>query len=194
MTKITAIKKLTDFRFLNMYEATCENDKLETFPWFYTSRKQVLSIGEDYRQADAVIIVPIHNDEDGVKRLVLIREYRPPIQGYEVGFPAGLTDDKEQPSQTAIRELKEETGLDTICIDKVSPTTFSSAGMTDESCRFVYVQCKGEISSSFLEDNEDIDAELFDYEQLLELFVDTDSMFGSKAWAIINGIIERGHI
>lgn len=192
--KIIAIKKLTDYRFLNMYEATCEDGNGKAFPWFYTSRKQILSVGEDYRQADAVIIVPIHVDKEGTRRLVLIKEYRPPIQGYEVGFPAGLTDDKEQPSQTAVRELKEETGLETICVDKVSPTTFSSAGMTDESCRFVYLQCKGEVSSDFLEDNEDIDAQLLDYEQLFELFVDTASMFGSKAWAIIDGIIDRGHI
>ena len=43
--------------------------------------------------------------------MVIIREYRVPLDGYEYGFPAGLVDNGESLEQAARRELMEETGL-----------------------------------------------------------------------------------
>ena len=41
---------------------------------------------------------------------VLIRQFRPPTGKYMLEFPAGLIDEGETPAETALRELKEETG------------------------------------------------------------------------------------
>ena len=55
---------------------------------------------------DAAIIVPITaNDE-----VVLVRQYRPPLEMMELGLPAGLVEEGERPQEAARRELAEETG------------------------------------------------------------------------------------
>jgi len=53
-----------------------------------------------------VAIVPFTSDGS----VVLIRQFRPPINGYVVELPAGLCDVGEQPEAAARRELMEETG------------------------------------------------------------------------------------
>lgn len=54
----------------------------------------------------AVAIVPLLDDG----RLVLVRQYRYPLQCVLLEFPAGKIDPGEAPVVTAVRELAEETG------------------------------------------------------------------------------------
>jgi len=55
---------------------------------------------------DAAIIFPLTQGGD----VVLVRQYRPPLQGMELGLPAGLVEEGEKPEAAARRELLEETG------------------------------------------------------------------------------------
>jgi ADP-ribose pyrophosphatase len=55
---------------------------------------------------DAAIIFPLTREGD----VVLVRQYRPPLQRMELGLPAGLVDEGEKPEAAARRELLEETG------------------------------------------------------------------------------------
>lgn len=48
--------------------------------------------------------------------LVLLREPRNHFDGYVWTFPKGRADPGESPEQTALREVKEETGVDAIII------------------------------------------------------------------------------
>lgn len=55
---------------------------------------------------DAAIVFPLTADGD----VVLVRQYRPPIDMMELGLPAGLVEAGEGPEEAARRELAEETG------------------------------------------------------------------------------------
>ena len=55
---------------------------------------------------DAAIIFPITESNE----VVLVRQYRPPLEMMELGLPAGLVEAGEHPEQAARRELAEETG------------------------------------------------------------------------------------
>ena len=55
---------------------------------------------------DAAIIFPLTSDGD----VILVRQYRPAIERMELGLPAGLVEDGEEPEKAARRELLEETG------------------------------------------------------------------------------------
>lgn len=53
-----------------------------------------------------VAIVPVTDD----KEVLLIRQFRPPVNGYVIEFPAGLNDRGDTLEEAARRELLEETG------------------------------------------------------------------------------------
>lgn len=55
---------------------------------------------------DAAIILAVTPEGEAL----LVRQYRPPLQGVELGPPAGLVESGEDPEKAARRELKEETG------------------------------------------------------------------------------------
>ncbi|HJQ28472.1 MAG TPA: NUDIX hydrolase [Rubrobacter sp.] len=55
---------------------------------------------------DAAIIFPLTAGGE----VILVRQYRPPLEGMELGLPAGLVEEGEDPEAAARRELSEETG------------------------------------------------------------------------------------
>jgi ADP-ribose pyrophosphatase len=55
---------------------------------------------------DAAIIFPLNKGGE----VVLVRQYRPPLERMELGLPAGLVEEGEKPEAAARRELFEETG------------------------------------------------------------------------------------
>lgn len=55
---------------------------------------------------DAAIIFPLTASNE----VVLVRQYRPPLEGMELSLPAGLVEAGEKPEAAARRELSEETG------------------------------------------------------------------------------------
>ena len=59
-----------------------------------------------YHASDVVIVVPFI----GSGRLLMIRQFRYPIGKVLLEFPAGHVDSGEDPRDTAMRELEEETG------------------------------------------------------------------------------------
>ena len=91
-------------------------------------------------------------------RFILIKQYRPAIDGYIIAFPAGLGFN--DPNH-ALVELKEETGY-TGEIKDVSPMLKTGASLIDDSARIVYIEVDERSSANQnpvqeLEDAEDIE-------------------------------------
>ena len=86
-------------------------------------------------RADAVCVVP--QTRDG--KLVLIKEFRYPLNSWCIAFPAGL------PAESIDRELREETGfalrrdLDDP-LELLPQVGYSSAGFTDETIQVAFAQ------------------------------------------------------
>ena len=108
---------------------------------------------------DGVILCGVYGEEKG--RLVLIRQYRYPIDGYVYEFPAGLVEPGEDMVQAGIREMLEETGLSFSPVHSTQPF-FMTVGMTDESCGFVFGYCDGQPTNAHQEGSEDIQVVLAD--------------------------------
>jgi ADP-ribose pyrophosphatase len=177
MIKILNVTKLTDYRWLNLYDVEYLTVEEKTGHWTFASRKppQVSAflgtLPTDARGsvpptpppliADAVVIIPLL--KDGRKRkLVTIKEFRIPLGDYEYGTPAGLYDHNETAENVARRELKEETGLKLTKVLYVGPACVSSAGLSDESVVYVVCECTGEVSTAGNEGTEDITVEVLD--------------------------------
>lgn len=62
----------------------------------------------------AVGIISLTSD----KEIILVKQFRKPVEKALLEIPAGIIESEEKPEQTAIRELKEETGYTTNKIKK----------------------------------------------------------------------------
>lgn len=93
--------------------------------------------GDGFEGADAICIVPVLPDGS----LLLIREFRYPVNGWVVAFPAGLVEPGESVRDCIDRELAEETGyrvrdgFDGDPVELLPQSGYSSVGMGEESVR-----------------------------------------------------------
>jgi ADP-ribose pyrophosphatase len=186
--KVKGLKKMTTGRWLNLFDVNYIDRTGEEKSWQIVSRKkEPKCISGDYRQPDAVVIVPYHAVEN---KMIILREYRVPLNGYEYGFPAGLVDSGESVERATRRELMEETGLTVSRFIKISPPIYSSAGMTDESVAMVYVECEGTASTRKNTASELIEILFVSPAEAQELLKDKTLKFDAKAWLAISQFSE----
>jgi ADP-ribose pyrophosphatase len=180
---MTNPKKLTNNKWLNLFE-TETNGK----PYFFCSRKKEPLTDN---KPDAVVIVAYKETDEGLK-LIVIKEFRVAIGGYEFGLPAGLIDENEDYETTARRELKEETGLDVKNIIYTSEQIYNSAGMTDESVIMVFVTVTGTITSKDLQDGEHIYTLALSDLEVAQLMSRNNLKMGAKAWFVMDHFARTG--
>lgn len=160
MKRINGIKKLTSNRFLNLYELEAQFRDGTCGSYYLASRRrqieQLKAVTHDTRPDGVIVFAGYGSD-----RVVLIRQYRYPIDAYVYELPAGLVEVGEDPVDAGARELWEETGLTLSPLCATQPY-YMSVGMTDESCTFLFGVCSGEPSDAHLEGSEDIRVVLAD--------------------------------
>ena len=162
MERISGIKKLSDNRYLNLYELDATFRDGSRAPYYVASRRKstdTIKAATHDNRADGVILYGVYGEEKD--RVVLIRQYRYPIDGYVYEFPAGLVEPDEDMLAAGVREMFEETGLAFTPVQTARPF-FTSVGMTDESCGTVFGYCSGEPSNAHQEGSEDIQVVLAD--------------------------------
>ena len=166
MKKYTEIHKLSDNKFLNLFKLDALTDSGRPFDYFFVSRRKAdkIKIITKELAAEGVVIYPVLKDEPD--KIVMIRQYRYPLDEYLYELPAGLIDAGETPDEAAVREMKEETGLDfevyTDGNEAYRRPFFMGAGFTDESCNAVFGYASGRISRDDMEDTESIQVLLVD--------------------------------
>lgn len=99
--------------------------------------------------------------------LILVIQYRPPLDSLVIEFPAGLIDPNEDARKTVIRELLEETGYHATLddIEFVSPPIAPEPGLSDSCARLIKVTVNGDLEVNCkpiqeLDDGEDIEVVL----------------------------------
>ena len=166
MKKYTKIHKLSDNKFLNLFKLDALTDTGRKFDYFFVSRRKAenIKILTNDMSAEGVVIYPILKKEP--EKIVLIRQYRYPIGDFLYELPAGLIDAGETPEEAAVREMKEETGLDFEVYyggdEACRRPFFMGAGFTDESCNAVFGYADGEIGRDDMEDTETIQVVIAD--------------------------------
>lgn len=187
------IKKLTQLMktpFLSLYDCIHENRVGNEKHWFIASRKSYDELNNQYikgekTSVDAVILVAHHEDNN---ELVLIKQFRVPLNDYIYELPAGLIDAGETITTSATRELKEETGLSVVKIIETKTRTYLSPGMTDESAALVYLTCTGKVSTDYLEEDEDITPILVSKSKAIEI-LNGDELIDIKAYMALKDLV-----
>lgn len=138
------IISLMESRFIKVYDLQYAPDR----HYFDASRRSLDNLvahksDEDFQNMlpDAVSCFVILKVGEDAPKLLTSYEFRYPAGQFLLSPPAGLIDPedaelKDPVLTAAVREIKEETGLDVKDTDRVflvNPLLFSSPGMTDES-------------------------------------------------------------
>ena len=197
-TKIKDVKELVGTKYLSLYELDVVNKVGQDKTWMVASRKNMSEVQDIYlngneQDIDAVVIVPIHRETG---KLVLVNQFRVPINNYILELSAGLIDNKEDFNTAVEREIKEETGLDLLKIDSklTKKKLYISPGMTDESVALVYCLCSGELSTEYLEVDEEIEPIMVSKEEAKEILNTNAHRIDIKAYLVMqdyaNGLID----
>lgn len=109
---------------------------------------------------DGVGIVAILQKPSGPE-LLLQKQFRPPINKVVIEVPAGLVDEGESAEESAVRELREETGYVGVAAE-VSPIMFNDPGFCNTNLNMVHVNVDMSLAENQnlkpeLEDNEFIE-------------------------------------
>lgn len=170
MAKITKVTKQTDNPYVNLYHIEGINKKGHPSNYYVASRA---------RRTEDLQLVTGKNNTAGVAiyalagpkhdKVVLVRQYRYPINGCVYELPAGLVEEGEDFHEAAAREMHEETGLSfhPIRADRMyEEPRYTTIGMTDESVATVYGYADGRISGDYMEESEEIQVVLADKQEV----------------------------
>jgi ADP-ribose pyrophosphatase len=103
---------------------------------------------------DWVNVVPLVSGQLGEERFLMVRQFRHGAGSITTEFPAGLVDTGESPLETAVRELREETGSAAGRLTLIGKTAPNPAFMTN----WCYTYLAEEISETGQADLDDLEA------------------------------------
>jgi len=120
---------------------------------------------------DAVHIVAIYKERNCPDKIVVLKQYRPPVAGITIELPAGLLDKaNESPETTALRELKEETGFQGTVLNSTIITAVDP-GFSNCTHNIVFVEIEADLEENkkaHPEEGEYIDVELVELDSLMD--------------------------
>ena len=176
--KILKKKTISSSKYLNFVSTLYLNNNNKESEWFSVERGN---------EGKTVLIAATVGN-----KLVVTKEFRVAIGGYEWSLPAGLVEEGDSVEKTAKKELKEETNLDLIELIDKTPYMTNSAGLTNEVVSIVFVTAKGETGQQGNEQSEDIETFLMDKGEVKSLMQDKSKVFSAKAWLIFDRFVRNG--
>ncbi|MFL0197886.1 NUDIX domain-containing protein [Clostridium sp. WILCCON 0269] len=129
-------------------------------------------------------------------RYIFIKQYRPAIDKYVIGFPAGLVENEDL-FESALRELKEETGYRGK-VKSVGPELYSNPALVTDRVRVVKIEIDENLEENKnpqqqLEEAEDIQVFALHKEEIREFLLREQSKGTAVAiapWYVFYGLYE----
>ena len=144
--EVTHATRWLEFRHLTYVDPTGAERR-----WDMVGRA-TRSTSEKSKGIDAVCVFATLRKKGEEDSTLLVRQFRPPMNGETIELPAGLVDADEDPVVAALRELKEETGYvgtvtrmgngtdgDDSDLPRTTPALPLSPGLSDETVALVRV-------------------------------------------------------
>lgn len=179
--KFVKSEKILSGKFINRYDITYVTENNNEKKYEIISRDKDISSLEDLylRPVDAVVIIAHNKAGD---KVLLNKEFRLAVGEVVYNFPAGLIDSGEDAATAAVRELKEETGLDLISIEDTMTESYSAVGFSNEKNICIVGIAEGEFAPS-TSDVEEIEASWYTKEEVKELLNNPKVKFAARSQA-----------
>lgn len=111
----------------------------------------------------SVIIFPVVDN-----KVMLIKQYRHPVEKVLWELPGGLSEKNESASEAALRELEEETGYKFSSLTSLGETAANPGILNNYTYLFI-AEGSYEKTKQQPDDNEDILIQFFSFEELIEM-------------------------
>uniref|UniRef100_A0A8D0HGF3 ADP-sugar pyrophosphatase n=1 Tax=Sphenodon punctatus TaxID=8508 RepID=A0A8D0HGF3_SPHPU len=140
-TKESILKEevIAERKWVKLEQTTYDDPSGRTRIWETVKR----TTRKEGSSADGVAVIPMLLRTLHYDCVILVKQFRPPMGGYCLEFPAGLIEENESPESAALRELEEETGYKGDVID-CSPVTCLDPGLTNCTTHLVTVTINGD--------------------------------------------------
>ena len=122
------------------------------------------------------------------EKIILVRQYRHPIQSVTYELPGGVIEVGEDPAVAALREMEEETGYVSTEIEYLFKAATNPA-LNTSTAYFYLVKNAQQITKRRLDDLEDIDVVSFSKEEFIQLLADNKLQHGVQLGAIYEAMI-----
>lgn len=155
------IEKVTDNPFLNLYHMDTRTKNGNRMDYYFASRngEEEIKARTHSTRGEGMAVYAVTRENPS--RLVMIRQYRYPLDDFIYEIPAGLVEADETAEAAAVREMKEETGLELDIYEGGEPyfrgPFFLAQGITDESGKIIYGYADGEVNLNAQEESEEIE-------------------------------------
>ncbi len=154
----TDIRRLTDNPYLNLYEMDAIASSGASFNYYFASRRKDGDIRIHTKGTDPEGVLVYAIDEEDPDRILMVHQYRYPVDRYMYELPAGLIESGETPAQAAVREIREETGMIFTPADITDSPLMRpymlAQGISDEVGVNVFGTVRGSLSTTLNEDTE----------------------------------------
>lgn len=168
--KFKGVQKMTDNPFLNLYHIDAVDTEGKDFNYYFASRNDENEIKMKTHDVkpEGIVIYGVRLETE--PKLVLIKQYRYPLDAYIYELPAGLVDGDETPAEAAVREMREETGLEMTVYEGGAAfyrrPFYMGPGFTDEMSSAVFGTVTGTPNLDSKESTEDIQVVLADRDEV----------------------------
>jgi len=125
---------------------------------------------EIVKHPGAVAIVPLL-EEDGQRKVILVRQYRAPVNKELLEIPAGTLEPGEEPLECAERELAEETGYRARKWEKLAEF-YTTPGFCDERLTLYLAQELEPLEGNRPEEGEFLRVEKIPLDELKRMLAD----------------------
>ena len=170
MNRFEKVKRITDNPFLNMYDMDAVKRNGGTFKYYFATRRgdDDIRIRTHSTDPDGISLFAVYGEKKD--SVVLRREFRYPINDYIYDVPAGLVEPGEDVKEAAVREFREETGMNFEPVYSgnaaARKSTYPTVGLTDEMIATEYGYASGIPDKQFMESSEDITTVIADRTEL----------------------------
>ena len=184
--KLENIKLIHKGRFLNYYKLyyRMSDGSIKVYEMVSkvgsdNDKSDIMTVDTLGRKSKAVVVQIFNPDHT---KMLLSKEYRLGVNRYIYNNVAGFVEPGETYEQAAIREVKEETGLDVINIIDVLAPSYTSAPVCDDLVPVVICEADGKIENC-LDEIELTEPEWVTKDELKQLLKENSIEFSGRLQA-----------
>ena len=108
MSNYKKVKKQSDNPFLNLYKLDAVDREGKVFDYYFVSRRdeEHIKLKTKDNTPEGIVVYAVTDEEK--PRLLVIKEYRYPLDEYIYELPAGIIDPGEVAEQSAVEKLRKK--------------------------------------------------------------------------------------